>query len=642
MSVPRFSVIIPTRDRNDLLALCLECLAPGTQTFASERYEVIVTDDSPTQAAQNFIATRFPWAKWVAGPRRGPASNRNNGAASARGEFLVFIDDDCLPELDLLAAYDAVIRPEIDTYEGRITCREGPPSPRETSPINLHGGVLWSCNFVISRNAFDDVRGFDERFPLPHMEDTDMRDRILAAGHRIEFVPSASVDHPPRRLAWGMRLARIHQAGVLYMVIHPPVRGLLWYLQNQFRARVSVVVHSRKSIDSFTALASVPFELLAIALRWRRWMQWANVTARTPRTESSLPRVLMLHTTLPESGRKPGGVEVAVHRLSNALVDLGVPVTVASLTPAPADARYVHRHLFPRSRWLSDSRFGRLIVLPALLNVIRLSDADVVHYHGDDWFVFRRPLATVRTLHGSALREAQRATRLPRRLVQYALFPLEKLAAKLATVGVGVGADAAALHGLRRVIGNGVDATLFTPGPKSPVPELLYVGTWEGRKRGRWMYETFVSNIATRHPNVVLRFISDEAPPPHPRVRYERFPSDVELARAYREAWIFVLPSTYEGFGIPYLEAMASGTAVVASPNTGASELLDNGRYGMLVSDDAFADSVLRLLDDAPARERLVAAGLERARAYLWSAVARAYLSVYRETLALRAAAGGS
>src|SRR5258708_28657072 len=55
----------------------------------------------------------------------------------------------------------------------------------------------------------------------------------------------------------------------------------------------------------------------------------------------------------------------------------------------------------------------------------------------------------------------------------------------------------------------------------------------------------FRSRIAPRHPDVVLRFISDKEPPPHPRVRYERFPSDVELARAYREAWVFVLPSTY-------------------------------------------------------------------------------------------------
>jgi phosphatidylinositol alpha-mannosyltransferase len=61
--------------------------------------------------------------------------------------------------------------------------------------------------------------------------------------------------------------------------------------------------------------------------------------------------------------------------------------------------------------WLRESRFGRLVILPFLLNFVGVKDADLVHYHGDDWFVLRRPRATVRTLHGSALREAERATR---------------------------------------------------------------------------------------------------------------------------------------------------------------------------------------------------------------------------------------
>src|SRR5207244_3756630 len=116
-------------------------------------------------------------------------------------------------------------------------------------------------------------------------------------------------------------------------------------------------------------------------------------------------------------------------RLANALVLLDVPVTVTSLSDVPPDARYRHRHIFGRAAWLRDSRVGRLVVLPWLLNGLRLSDSNIVHYHGDDWFVVRRPRATVRTLHGSALREAQRATRWQRRMVQYAVYPLEKLAA---------------------------------------------------------------------------------------------------------------------------------------------------------------------------------------------------------------------
>lgn len=353
-------------------------------------------------------------------------------------------------------------------------------------------------------------------------------------------------------------------------------------------------------------------------------------------TDASLPSVLMFHATLPEPDRKPEGVEVAVHRLANALVGIGVAVTVASLSQAPADAAYVHRRLFPDLPWLRTSRIARLFVLPVLLNTVPREGADVVHYHGDDWFMLRRWEPTVRTLHGTALREAQSARRLRRRILQYAIFPLERLAAKLATIAVAVGADAARVHGIRRVIGNGVDPKLFHPGPKASRPVVLYVGTWGGRKRGRWLYETFVRDIAPKRPDVQLHFVADEAPPPHPQVRFERFPSDTALANAYREAVVFALPSTYEGFGIPYLEAMASGTAVVASPNTGARELLGDGRSGVIASDDVFADEVLRIIDDTADRARLERAGLERARDFSWSSIAQAYADVYREAMHAR------
>ena len=276
MSVPRFSVIVPTRDRNDLLALCLARLAPGAQTIAAEQYEVIVTDDSVREAALTLVSSTFPWARWVAGPRRGPAANRNSGAAAASGALVVFIDDDCLPESDLLSGYASALRADIAVYEGKITCRDGVTSPMQTAPENLTGGTLWSCNFAMRREAFSRIGGFDARFPLAHMEDVDMRDRILAAGLAVEFIPGASVDHPPRRLPWGARLARMHQAGVLYMVLHPPIRGLPWFLQNQARARVSRVLRMPFSRDSLNALASVPVELATIALRWRHWMTWAR------------------------------------------------------------------------------------------------------------------------------------------------------------------------------------------------------------------------------------------------------------------------------------------------------------------------------------------------------------------------------
>jgi glycosyltransferase involved in cell wall biosynthesis len=101
-----------------------------------------------------------------------------------------------------------------------------------------------------------------------------------------------------------------------------------------------------------------------------------------------------------------------------------------------------------------------------------------------------------------------------------------------------------------------------------------------------------------------------------------------ELARLYREAAVLVLPSRYEGFGLPVVEAMASGTPVVAAPDDALREVA--GDAAVFASREELGEAVRQALDD---RARLVAAGLERARGFTWEATARRTLAVYREVL---------
>jgi phosphatidylinositol alpha-mannosyltransferase len=349
-------------------------------------------------------------------------------------------------------------------------------------------------------------------------------------------------------------------------------------------------------------------------------------------------RIACFSYGLPVAGEKRGGIERVAHDLAHGLARRGHNVTVYTYDPKPEGAAYGVRPL--PGKWFFSSWLGRRLTMGYLGNVLallpRYHDADVVIALGDSLLLPLAGKQIVRIMLGSALGEALSA-RSPWRFVpQLGIYGQELLTGLTQPGCVAISRNTCRYNPfVRRVISLGVDLTVLShhSAIKSPEPSILFVGALGGRKRGRSLIEWFIRDVRPRHPTATLMMVT----PPGPeiaRVRYYTGVSDTELAALYRRAWIYASPSTYEGFGLPYLEAMACGTPVVATPNPGSREVLDEGRFGRLVSDSEFGTAMADLLADADARSELATRGLRRAQEFALSTMVDGYEHLLNEICA--------
>ncbi len=174
---------------------------------------------------------------------------------------------------------------------------------------------------------------------------------------------------------------------------------------------------------------------------------------------------------------------------------------------------------------------------------------------------------------------------------------------------------------------NGVDPS-FTPGTGHG-GYVLFVGAVQERKNPLAALE------AARSVELPLIVVGPEKDPGLVQslraggAELRGYVTKPELAELYRGAAMLVLPSRFEGFGLPVLEAMACGTPVVAADEPALREV--GGDVAVYIESGDVGAAARRALAD---RDRLAEAGIERARGFSWEATARRTAEIYRRVLA--------
>jgi len=199
------------------------------------------------------------------------------------------------------------------------------------------------------------------------------------------------------------------------------------------------------------------------------------------------------------------------------------------------------------------------------------------------------------------------------------------------------------------VIHNGVDHSIFRPRDKERArqlldlpnnsPIILHVGTEEPRKNIPVLLSIF-NRLSEESPDALLVRLGDRTESTsrlikalnlERKILYFREMDDFRLSYLYNAADLFLFPSTYEGFGMPPLEAMASGCPVIAANKASIPEVV--GEAGILLDPDdvdSFAYRARQVLEDHELRLKLTTKGLKRSKGFTWEKCAKATLETYR------------
>jgi glycosyltransferase involved in cell wall biosynthesis len=198
----------------------------------------------------------------------------------------------------------------------------------------------------------------------------------------------------------------------------------------------------------------------------------------------------------------------------------------------------------------------------------------------------------------------------------------------------------------------GVDRAL-RPGTRAVVPTVLYLGRLKAYKRVDLLIDAF-ARVRSRVPNAILRVAGsgDSELGLTEQVKklnltecvvFEGFVDEHRKLELFQEAWVSVVPSEAEGWGITIIESNACATPAIAFAVPGLREAIVDGVSGLLVpQDEDLAVAIERVLTDAALRKKLTEGAVARAQEFSWDASAAQMLSYLSDLASSKAPEGRS
>jgi GT2 family glycosyltransferase len=293
-TLPFMSVIVPTRDRPDLLEGALESILD--QSYPPEGFEVLVCEDGGSERSRHVVGRLWderaalggPELRWIGGPQGGINSARNRGWAEARGDLIVFTDDDVLAPKGWLRELA-----EGASRHGSAGCLGGPVRIRYEGrrPRACDRHAIWKgeveldipegpmtivrligANLAVRRSAFELIGGFDERVAVGAGADAEWQHRYIKHGGQVVYLPRALLWHRRTR-----QMTRFSSSLIMRFrrgfneVLHNRNRGMNTRSRDQLRRVYKLMKHSlrlRCTVGLFEAATALGHSVGLLFDRW--------------------------------------------------------------------------------------------------------------------------------------------------------------------------------------------------------------------------------------------------------------------------------------------------------------------------------------------------------------------------------------